>query len=55
MVAVDGEPVNSQQDLSDIMDRHQVGDMISVAFFRGKRKMSVRLTLGEAGERQQQA
>ena len=55
VVAVDGEPVNSAQDLADIMDRHQVGDTVPVAFYRGKRKMSVRVTLGEAGERSQQA
>ncbi len=55
LVAVDGEPVNSQQDLSDIMDRHQVGDAVLVTFFRGRRKMSARVTLGEAGERQEQA
>jgi hypothetical protein len=30
------------------MNRHQVGDTITVTFYRGKRKLTTRLTLGEA-------
>ncbi|HEX3438561.1 MAG TPA: trypsin-like peptidase domain-containing protein [Pseudacidobacterium sp.] len=49
IVAVDGQQVTSRQDLSDIMDHHQVGDSVTVTFFRGRRKLTARLTLGEGG------
>lgn len=50
IVAIDGQEVTSGQDIAEAMDRHQVGDTITVTFFRGRRKLTVRLTLGEAGE-----
>ncbi len=55
LVSIDGQPVTSAQDISDIMDRHQVGDQVTVAFYRGQRRMTARLTLGEAGQQQEQA
>ncbi len=48
IVAIDGDQVTNPQDISEIMDRHQAGDSVTVTFFRGSRKMTVRLTLGEA-------
>jgi hypothetical protein len=33
------------------MDHHQVGDVITVTYFRGRRKLTARVTLGDAGER----
>ncbi len=54
LVSLDGQTIGSQQELSDIMDKHQVGDAVTVVFFRGQRRMSVRVTLGEAGQQQQQ-
>jgi S1-C subfamily serine protease len=47
IVAVDGQQVTNGQDLADIMDRHQVGDTVNVTYFRGRRKMTTRVTLGE--------
>jgi S1-C subfamily serine protease len=47
IVAIDGRPVTDPQDITDIMDQHQVGDTVTVTFYRGQRKMSVRLLLGE--------
>ncbi len=52
LVAINGQPVSSAQDISDIMDKHQVGDAVTVTFFRGKRRMAARLVLGEAGQQQ---
>ena len=52
IVAINGQPVSSSEDISDIMDKHQVGDAVTVTFFRGKRRMTARLSLGEAGQRQ---
>jgi S1-C subfamily serine protease len=48
IVAIDGDQVTNPQDVSDIMDRHQAGDSVTVTYFRGSRKMTVKLTLGEA-------
>ncbi len=49
IVGIDDVRVTNPQDLSEIMDRHQVGDTVTVTFFRGSKKMTVKLTLGEAG------
>src|SRR6202167_3388458 len=48
IVGIDGDQVTSPQDISEIMDRHQAGDTVTVTFFRGSRKSAVKLTLGEA-------
>jgi S1-C subfamily serine protease len=50
IVAIDGQEVTNSQDIAEIMDQHQPGDTITVTFFRGRRKMTARVTLGEAGE-----
>jgi len=48
IVAIDNDRVTSPQDVSEIMDRHQAGDTVTVTFFRGSRKMTAKLTLAEA-------
>jgi S1-C subfamily serine protease len=48
IVAIDGQQVTDPQDISEIMDRHQAGDTISVAIVRGRRQMTIKLILGEA-------
>jgi S1-C subfamily serine protease len=50
IVAIDSQEVTSAQDISEIMDRHQAGDTVTVTFYRGRRKMTTKVTLGEAGE-----
>ncbi len=52
LIAIDGQPVREAEDINDIMDHHQVGDAVTVTFFRGKRRMMARITLGEAGQQQ---
>jgi S1-C subfamily serine protease len=47
-VGIDNDRVTSPQDVSEIMDKHQAGDTVTVTFFRGARRMQVKLTLGEA-------
>ncbi len=54
IVAIDGQPIRSAEDISDMMDKHQVGDPVTVTFYRGKRRMTVRLNLGEVGQQQEQ-
>jgi S1-C subfamily serine protease len=48
IVAIDGQPVTDPQDISDIMDQHEAGDVVSVTFYRGQQRMAVKLMLGEA-------
>jgi S1-C subfamily serine protease len=48
IVAIDGQEVTDPQDISSIMDKHQAGDTISITVLRGRRQMTVKLTLGEA-------
>ena len=50
IVGIDGQEVATPQDLSAAMNRHRAGDAVVVTIFRGKRKMDVKVTLGEAKE-----
>ncbi len=50
IVALDGQEVQDQQQLSRIMNNHRAGDSVKVTIYRGKRKMEVDVTLGEARE-----
>jgi S1-C subfamily serine protease len=48
IVAIDGEKIESQQILAQIMNRHRAGDTAKVTIFRGKKKLEVSVELGEA-------
>jgi S1-C subfamily serine protease len=50
IIAVDGQKIESQQGLAQVMNRHRAGDSINVTIYRGKKKMDVSVTLGEARE-----
>jgi S1-C subfamily serine protease len=50
IVGIDGERIESQQDLAQIMNNHRAGDTIRLTIYRAKRKMDVNVTLGEARE-----
>ena len=50
IVAIDSQQVSSTQDLSQIMDQYQAGDNVTVTLYRGRRQMTVKVTLGEAGQ-----
>ena len=50
LVAVDGERIENQQDLAQIMNKHRAGDTVHMTIYRGKRKMEVSVALGEARE-----
>jgi S1-C subfamily serine protease len=50
IVAIDGEKVESQQDLAQVMNKHRAADKVVVTIYRGKRKMDVNVVLGEARE-----
>jgi len=48
IVAIDGKKVEDQQQLAEVMNNHRAGDSVRVTIYRGKRKMDVTVTLGEA-------
>jgi S1-C subfamily serine protease len=48
IVAVDGQKVEDQQELAQIMNNHRAGDTVRITIYRGKKKMDVNVTLGEA-------
>src|SRR5579872_7242621 len=48
IVAIDGKKVEDQQELAQIMNNHHAGDTVRVTIYRGKKKIDVDVTLGEA-------
>jgi S1-C subfamily serine protease len=50
IIAIDGEKVEDQQNLAQMMNKHRAGDAVRVTIFRGKNKMDVQVILGEAKE-----
>ena len=51
IVAIDGDPVGDQQDLANAMNKHRAGDTVTVTIYRARRKMDVKVVLGEARDR----
>jgi S1-C subfamily serine protease len=55
IIAVDGQDTATPQDLSGVMNRHRAGDTVTVTIFRGKRRLDLKVQLGDAkdsGEQQ---
>jgi S1-C subfamily serine protease len=50
IIAIDGEKIEDQQDLAQMMNKHRAGDAVRITIFRGKKKIEVEVTLGEAKE-----
>lgn len=50
IVAIDGQEIQDLRDISNLMNSKKAGDTVTVTVYRGKRKMDVRVTLGEAPE-----
>src|SRR5215467_3838194 len=50
IVGIDGQEVQDQQDLGQIMNNHRAGDTVKVTVYRSKKKVDVTVTLGEARE-----
>ena len=48
IVGVDNQEIQTQQDLAQVMNNHRAGDSVQVTVYRGKKKMTVAVTLGEA-------
>ncbi|MGA2920813.1 MAG: trypsin-like peptidase domain-containing protein [Candidatus Sulfotelmatobacter sp.] len=50
IVAIDGEKVEDEQDLSQMMNNHRAGDTVKITIYRNKKKLDVSVALGEARE-----
>jgi S1-C subfamily serine protease len=50
IVAIDNKEVVDTSDIGSIMEKHQPGDVVSITLYRGRKKMVVRLTLGDTKE-----
>ncbi|HZD31106.1 MAG TPA: trypsin-like peptidase domain-containing protein [Candidatus Angelobacter sp.] len=50
IIAIDGEQIADQQDLAAALNRHKAGDTVTITIFRAKRKMDVKVVLGEMRE-----
>jgi S1-C subfamily serine protease len=48
IVAIDGQKVESEQDLAQVMNEHRAGDTVKITIYRGKKKIDVNVSLGEA-------
>jgi S1-C subfamily serine protease len=48
IVAIDGKEVVDTSDIGAIMEKHQPGDVVTLTVYRGRRKLIVKLTLGDA-------
>jgi S1-C subfamily serine protease len=48
IVAIDGKEVVDTSDIGAIMEKHQPGDVVTLTVYRGRRKLMVKLTLGDA-------
>ena len=52
IVAMDGEEITTPQDLAAVMNSHRAGDTVTVTIFRGRKRMDVKVTLGDARDLQ---
>jgi S1-C subfamily serine protease len=50
IVAIDGEKVEYEMDLSQVINNHRAGDTVKVTIYRNKKKLDVNVALGEARE-----
>jgi S1-C subfamily serine protease len=50
IVAINDQQLQDTTQLTQIMNNHRAGDTLKVTIYRGKRKMDVNVTLGEARE-----
>jgi S1-C subfamily serine protease len=48
LVAIEGQPIQDQQELSHMMQNHRSGDTVTVTIYRGKKRMDIKVVLGEA-------
>ena len=50
IVAIDSKEIADTTDIASIMEKHQPGDQVTVTFYRGRKKMVAKITLGDTRE-----
>jgi S1-C subfamily serine protease len=50
IVAIDGQKVGDEMDLSQMMNNHRAGDTVKITIYRNKKKIDVNVALAEARE-----
>jgi S1-C subfamily serine protease len=50
IVAIDGQAIEDQQELSHVMQNHRAGDTVTVTVYRGRKRLDIKVVLGEARE-----
>jgi S1-C subfamily serine protease len=48
IVAIDGQAMEDQLELSHVMQNHHAGDTVTVTIYRGRKKMDIKVVLGES-------
>jgi S1-C subfamily serine protease len=48
IIAIDGRQITTPQDIANVMNSHHSGDTVKVTVYRGRKRMDVNVTLGEA-------
>jgi len=48
LVGINGNPVRSDQDITEIMDGYQAGQAVTVTVYRKKKRMDIKVVLGNA-------
>ena len=54
IIGMDGQEIASPQDLSAAMDAHHAGDVVTITVFRGRKKLDIKVKLGDAKDQQGQ-
>lgn len=52
IVAMDGQEITAPQDLSAVMNSHRAGDTVTVTIYRGRKRMDIKVVLGDARDQQ---
>lgn len=50
IVAIDGKEITDTSDIAALMDKHQPGETVNVTVYRGRKKFTVKMTLGDTRE-----
>ncbi len=48
IVGVDGQAITTGQDLASAINEHHAGDTVTLTIYRGRRRMDIKVTLGDA-------
>jgi S1-C subfamily serine protease len=53
IVGFDGQDITNRQDMAAAMNAHRAGDTVTITVVRGRRRMDVKVTLGDAKDQPQ--